>query len=214
MNKLRVLSNIEVQKVVAVIRTDTEEQALKVVDACIEGGIKAVELTYSIPHVENVIEQLVEKYRGGKEITIGVGTVLDAYTARQAIFAGATFIVSPSFDAATAKLCNLYQTPYMPGCLTVTEIKEAMESGADVVKVFPGSNVSPGFLKAVHAPIPQANMMPTGGVNLDNIKDWLEAGAIAVGIGGNLVDPAKMGDYAKITELARQYVAKVKEASV
>lgn len=214
MNKLRVLSNIEVQKVVAVIRTDTEEQALKVVDACIEGGIKAVELTYSIPHVENVIEQLVEKYRGGKEITIGVGTVLDAYTARQAIFAGATFIVSPSFDAATAKLCNLYQTPYMPGCLTVTEIKEAMESGADVVKVFPGSNVSPGFLKAVHAPIPQANMMPTGGVNLDNIKDWLEAGAIAVGIGGNLVDPAKMGDYAKITELARQYVEKVKEASV
>ncbi|PWU67893.1 bifunctional 2-keto-4-hydroxyglutarate aldolase/2-keto-3-deoxy-6-phosphogluconate aldolase [Gracilibacillus dipsosauri] len=214
MNKLRVLSNIEVQKVVAVIRTDTEEQALKVVDACIEGGIKAVELTYSIPHVENVIEQLVEKYRGGKEITIGVGTVLDAYTARQAIFAGATFIVSPSFDAATAKLCNLYQTPYMPGCLTVTEIKEAMESGADVVKVFPGSNVSPGFLKAVHAPIPQANMMPTGGVNLDNIKDWLEAGAIAVGIGGNLVAPAKMGDYTKITELARQYVAKVKEASV
>ncbi len=105
----------------------------------------------------------------------------------------------------------------MPGCLTVTEIKEAMESGADVVKVFPGSNVSPGFLKAVHAPIPQANMMPTGGgVNLDNIKDWLEAGAIAVGgIGGNLVaPPAKMGDYAKITELARQYVAKVKEASV
>ncbi|KAB8137589.1 bifunctional 4-hydroxy-2-oxoglutarate aldolase/2-dehydro-3-deoxy-phosphogluconate aldolase [Gracilibacillus oryzae] len=214
MNKLRVLSNLQSQKVVAVIRTDTVDQAVKVADACISGGMKAIELTYSIPHVEEAVEILNKKYVDDQEVTVGVGTVLDAYTARQAIFAGASFIVGPSFDAETAKLCNLYQVPYMPGCLTVTEIKEAMEAGADVVKIFPGSNVSPGFLKAVHAPIPQANMMPTGGVSLDNMVEWFKNGAVAVGIGGNLVAPAKTGDYGKITELAKQYVEKVKEASV
>jgi 2-dehydro-3-deoxyphosphogluconate aldolase / (4S)-4-hydroxy-2-oxoglutarate aldolase len=214
MNKLRVLTNLQKQKVVAVIRTDTVDQAVKVADACIAGEMKAIELTYSIPHVEEAVEILKEKYADDHEVTVGVGTVLDPYTARQAIFAGAAFIVGPSFDAETAKLCNLYQIPYMPGCLTVTEIKEAMEAGADVVKIFPGSNVSPGFLKAVHAPIPQANMMPTGGVSLDNMVEWIQSGAVAVGIGGNLVAPAKTGDYAKITELAKQYVDKAKEASV
>ncbi|MFC4402708.1 bifunctional 2-keto-4-hydroxyglutarate aldolase/2-keto-3-deoxy-6-phosphogluconate aldolase [Gracilibacillus xinjiangensis] len=212
MNKLRVLANLQNQKVVAVIRTDTVDGAVQVADACIGGGMKAIELTYSIPHVEEAVEILKKKYIDDQEVTVGVGTVLDVYTARQAIFAGASFIVGPSFDAETAKLCNLYQVPYMPGCLTVTEIKEAMEAGADVVKIFPGSNVSPGFLKAVHAPIPQANMMPTGGVSLDNMLEWFKSGAVAVGIGGNLVAPAKTGDYAKITELAKQYVAKAKEA--
>ncbi|SER28946.1 2-dehydro-3-deoxyphosphogluconate aldolase / (4S)-4-hydroxy-2-oxoglutarate aldolase [Gracilibacillus ureilyticus] len=214
MNKLRVLTNLQNQKVVAVIRTDTVDQAVQVADACIAGGMKAIELTYSIPHVEEAVEKLKNKYAADQEVTVGVGTVLDPYTARQAIFAGASFIVGPSFDTETAKLCNLYQVPYMPGCLTVTEIKEAMEAGADVVKVFPGSNVNPGFLKAVHAPIPQANMMPTGGVSLENMVEWLQSGAVAVGIGGNLVAPAKTGNYEKITELAKQYVEKAKEASV
>ncbi len=100
----------------------------------------------------------------------------------------------------------------MPGCLTVTEIKEAMEAGADVVKIFPGSNVDPSFIKAVKAPIPQANMMPTGGVNIDNIDAWIKQGAVAVGVGGNLVAPAKTGDFKQITKLASEYVAKVKEA--
>ncbi len=139
--------------------------------------------------------------------------MLDPYTARQAIYAGATFIVGPSFDKETAKLCNLYQVPYMPGCLTVTEVKEAMEAGADIVKIFPGSNLAPAFLKAIHAPLPQANMMPTGGVDLENVQEWLNHGAFAVGIGGNLIAPAKDEDYQKITELAKEYVKKAKEVA-
>ncbi len=101
----------------------------------------------------------------------------------------------------------------MPGCLTVTEVKEAMKAGADIVKIFPGSNVDPSFLKAIHAPIPQANMMPTGGVDLDNVQEWLSHGAVAVGIGGNLVAPAKSGNYHKITTLAKEYVRKAKEVT-
>ncbi|QGH36551.1 bifunctional 4-hydroxy-2-oxoglutarate aldolase/2-dehydro-3-deoxy-phosphogluconate aldolase [Gracilibacillus salitolerans] len=214
MKKLSVLQNLEQQKVVAVIRTDSVAQAIKVADACIAGGMKQIELTYSIPNVENAVEQLQTDYQDDSEVTIGVGTVLDAYTARQAIFAGASFIVGPSFDADTAKLCNLYQVPYFPGCLTVTEVKEAMEAGADIVKIFPGSNISPGFIKAVHGPVPQANMMPTGGVSLDNIQEWLKNGAIVVGVGGNLVAPAKEGNYQKITELAKEYMAKAREVSI
>ncbi|SHM69209.1 bifunctional 2-keto-4-hydroxyglutarate aldolase/2-keto-3-deoxy-6-phosphogluconate aldolase [Gracilibacillus kekensis] len=213
MRKLNVLSNLKAQKIVAVIRTDTVDQAIKAADACITGGIKIIELTYSIPHVEKAVESLQQNYQDDPQVSIGVGTVLDPYTARQAIFAGATFIVGPSFDKETAKLCNLYQIPYMPGCLTVTEVKEAMEAGADVVKIFPGSNLGPAFLKAIHAPFPQANMMPTGGVDLENVQEWLNHGAFAVGIGGNLITPAKDGDYQKIIELAKEYVRKVKEVT-
>lgn len=214
MNKLRVLTNVLEQKVVAVIRTDTLEEAIQVAEACIKGEMKLIELTYSIPHVEKAVEQLRETYKVDPNVIIGVGTVIDAYTARQAIFAGAQFIVGPSFDNDTAKICNLYQIPYMPGCLTITEIKEAMECGVDIVKIFPASNVNPSFLKAVKAPIPQANMMPTGGVHLDNMTEWLQNGAVAIGIGGNLIEPAKTGNYKKITELAQAYVQKAREANV
>ncbi|MDX8045168.1 bifunctional 2-keto-4-hydroxyglutarate aldolase/2-keto-3-deoxy-6-phosphogluconate aldolase [Gracilibacillus sp. S3-1-1] len=214
MKKLQVLRNVQQQKVVAVIRTESTEQAIHVADACIAGGMKIIELTYSIPNAERAIEELQMKYQSDQEVIIGAGTVLDAYTARQAIFAGASFIVGPSFDKETAKLCNLYQIPYLPGCLTVTEIKEAMESGVDVVKIFPGASIDPSFIKAVHGPVPQANMMPTGGVSLDNIDKWLKNGAIAVGIGGNLVAPAKEGNYQKITELANAYISRAKGVTV
>ncbi|MGN8645957.1 bifunctional 2-keto-4-hydroxyglutarate aldolase/2-keto-3-deoxy-6-phosphogluconate aldolase [Gracilibacillus sp. HCP3S3_G5_1] len=214
MKKLDVLQNLAQQKVVAVIRTESIEQAIKVADACIAGGMKQIELTYSIPNVEHAIARLRADYLDDKEVTIGAGTVLDVYTAREAIFAGASFIVGPSFDLETAKLCNLYQVPYFPGCLTVTEVKEAMEVGVDIVKIFPGSNISPSFIKAVHGPLPQANMMPTGGVSLDNIQEWLRNGAVAVGVGGNLVAPAKEGNYQKITELAKEYMTRSREVSV
>ena len=145
------------------------------------------------------------------EIGIGAGTVLDAVTARLDILAGAEYIVSPSFDQETAEMCNLYQIPYLPGCMTITEIKTALKSGVDIVKLFPGSAYGPSIISAFKAPMPHVNIMPTGGVSLDNMKEWFDAGVVTVGVGGNLLAPAATGDFDKVTEVAQQYAAKMKE---
>ena len=142
---------------------------------------------------------------------IGAGTVLDATTARLAIMAGAAFIVSPCFDIETAKICNLYQIPYLPGCMTINEMKEALKAGADIVKLFPGSAFGPKIVGAFKAPLPQLNIMPTGGVSLENMADWFKAGVVAVGVGGNLLAPLKNEDYPAITKVAGQYMAKLQE---
>ena len=139
---------------------------------------------------------------------VGAGTVLDSETARVAILAGAKYIVSPAFDLETAKLCNRYQVPYMPGCMTLTEIITAMEAGADIIKVFPGSAFGPSFIKAIKGPLPQAVLMPTGGVSLDNVDQWIKNGCVAVGVGGNLTK----GTSEEMTNTAKAFVAKVKEA--
>jgi 2-dehydro-3-deoxyphosphogluconate aldolase/(4S)-4-hydroxy-2-oxoglutarate aldolase len=112
----------------------------------------------------------------------------------------------------TARLCNRYQVPYLPGAATIGEVVEAMECGADIVKIFPGEILGPGFVKAVKGPLPQASLMPTGGVTLDNVAEWIKAGSVAVGVGGNLTAGAKTGDFATITRLAQQFVEKIKEA--
>ncbi len=164
-----------------------------------------------MPDAESIIKELSLTYHDSN-VVIGAGTVLDAVTARIAILAGAQFIVSPCFDEQTAKLCNLYQIPYMPGCMTITEMKTALEYGVKIIKLFPGSVYSPEYIKAVKAPLPQVNIMPTGGVSLDNIRQWIQNGSFAVGVGGNLLAPAKTGDFKKITEYASQYMKKVKEA--
>jgi 2-dehydro-3-deoxyphosphogluconate aldolase/(4S)-4-hydroxy-2-oxoglutarate aldolase len=143
---------------------------------------------------------------------LGAGTVLDPETARIAILAGAKFVVSPAVNPNTARLCNRYQIPYMPGAATICEVIEAMECGADIVKVFPGEILGPAFVKAVKGPLPQANLMPTGGVSLENVALWINAGAVAIGVGGNLTAGAKTGDFDSITRLARQFVEKVKGA--
>jgi 2-dehydro-3-deoxyphosphogluconate aldolase / (4S)-4-hydroxy-2-oxoglutarate aldolase len=211
MKKINVLSKIADCGVVAVVRADTKEEAVKISESCVEGGIIGIEVTFTVDGADEVIKELASIYKNS-EVVIGAGTVLDSTTARIAILAGAQFVVSPSFDEETAKLCNLYQIPYMPGCMTITEMKRALESGADIIKLFPGNAFGPDFVKAVKAPLPQVNIMPTGGVSLDNIDQWIKNGCVAVGVGGNLVAPAKTGDYAKITEYAAQYVAKVREA--
>lgn len=190
--------------VVAVVRAENEQEAENISRACLEGGIRAVEITYTVPNATEVIQSLVKKFPNG-EMVIGAGSVLDSETARIAILAGAEYIVSPCFDKETAMLCNRYQIPYMPGCMTITEMKVAMEYGAEVLKLFPGSNFGPNFIKAVNGPLPQANVMPTGGVNLDNATEWIQNGAVAIGIGSDLTRPAKKGDFEKITELARRY---------
>ncbi|MDL4840284.1 bifunctional 4-hydroxy-2-oxoglutarate aldolase/2-dehydro-3-deoxy-phosphogluconate aldolase [Aquibacillus rhizosphaerae] len=212
MKKLNVLSKIVNHGIVAVVRGDSPQQAIEISDACIKGKLYGVEITFTVNDADQVIKQLVDKYQNNKDVVIGAGTVLDPYTARIAILAGAEFIVSPTFDKATAKICNMYQIPYMPGCLTITEMREALEYGVDIIKLFPGNGFGASFLKAVKAPLPQVNIMPTGGVSLDNIKDWISNGAVAVGVGGNLIAPAKDGDFEKITKIAEEYVKKVEEA--
>lgn len=212
MKKLNILSKLLDCGVVAVVRADSQEEAIKISHACIEGGIIGIEVTFTVNGADEVIKTLLAHYGNNSNVVIGAGTVLDVTTARIAILAGAQFIVSPSFDEDTAKLCNLYQIPYMPGCMTITEMKRALEYGSDIIKLFPGSGFGPDFVKAVKGPLPQINLMPTGGVDLDNIGQWIKNGCVAVGVGGNLVAPAKTGDFSKITEYAREYVNKVKTA--
>lgn len=208
--KMRTLQKIHDTGVVAVVRADNEEQAQKIATACMEGGINAIEVTFTVPGADRVIASL--KKFAEDELILGAGTVLDSETARIAILAGAQYIVSPCFDLETAKLCNRYQIPYMPGCMTISEIVQAMEAGADVIKVFPGNAFGPDIIKAIKGPIPQATLMPTGGVSLDNVDQWIKNGCVAVGVGGDLTAGAKTGDYELVTETAKQFVAKVKQA--
>jgi 2-dehydro-3-deoxyphosphogluconate aldolase/(4S)-4-hydroxy-2-oxoglutarate aldolase len=209
--KLHVLSRITESGLVAIVRTDDPSQASRIVDACAEGGAAAIEITFTVPGATAVIEELAKRYPA-KQIVLGAGTVLDPETARIAILAGAQFVVSPSLNVGTARLCNRYQIPYLPGAGTIGEIVEAMESGADIIKVFPGETLGPAFVKAAKAPLPQASLMPTGGVSIDNAAEWIQAGSVALGVGGNLTAGAKTGDFKSITDLARRFIAAIAEA--
>lgn len=211
MNKSDILKRITDCGVVAVVRAENAEQAVKIADACAAAGIAALEITFTVPGAADVIKELAKVYNKG-EIIVGAGTVLDPETARAAILAGAQYIVSPCLNTETVKLCNRYQVACMPGAMTIKEVVEAMDAGADIVKIFPGELFGPKIIKAIKGPIPQATLMPTGGVSLDNVHEWISAGCVAVGVGGNLTAGAKTGDYASITEIGKQFVAKVKEA--
>ncbi|MGD0162282.1 MAG: bifunctional 2-keto-4-hydroxyglutarate aldolase/2-keto-3-deoxy-6-phosphogluconate aldolase [Candidatus Sulfotelmatobacter sp.] len=210
MAKIEILQKIVASGLVSVIRAENPDQAAHIAEACALGGVAALEITFTVPGASGVIEHLAKRFSG--QILMGAGTVLDPETARIAILAGAQFVVSPSLNPETARLCNRYQIPYMPGAGTIGEVIEAMECGADIVKVFPGEILGPAFVKAVKGPLPQASLMPTGGVTLDNVAQWIHAGSVAVGVGGNLTAGAKTGDFASITHLARQFVERIKEA--
>lgn len=209
--KLQVLSRITESGLVAIVRTDNSASASQIVEACALGGATAIEITFTVPGATNVIEELAKRYPAN-QIALGAGTVLDPETARIAILAGAQFIVSPSLSTDTARLCNRYQIPYLPGAGTIREIVEAMESGADIIKIFPGETLGPAFVKAAKAPLPQASLMPTGGVSIDNAAEWIAAGSVALGVGGSLTAGAKTGDFKSITELARRFIAAIQEA--
>ena len=210
MKKTASLNKLENAGVIAVVRGETVEEAIKASHAIVKGGITGIELTFTVPNADHAIAELATNYKKDPTIVIGAGTVLDAVTARLAIMAGAEFIVSPCFDKETAKICNLYQIPYLPGCMTITEMKTALTYGADIVKLFPGSAFGPSIVKAFKAPLPHLNIMPTGGVSLANMQDWFAAGVVAVGVGGNLLAPAVTGDFEKVTEVATQYANKLK----
>ncbi|NLM50810.1 MAG: bifunctional 2-keto-4-hydroxyglutarate aldolase/2-keto-3-deoxy-6-phosphogluconate aldolase [Clostridiaceae bacterium] len=211
MDKEKVILRITEVGVVAVVRAETPDQAKRIADACLEGGIPAIEMTFTVPFAHHVIEELAKTYPNG-EMILGAGTVLDPETARIAILSGAQYIVSPYFNPETVKLCNRYRVPVMPGAMTLKEVVEAMEAGADIIKIFPGEAFGPKIIKAIKGPIPYAKMMPTGGVDVNNVAEWIKAGAVAVGVGGALTAGAKTGDYESITKIGKELIEKVKIA--
>ncbi len=211
MDKEQIISKISECGLVAVVRADSSEQAIKIAEACAEAGVAGLEITFTVPGAAEVIKDLSQRFCNG-EIIVGAGTVMDSETARAAILAGAQYVISPYLNTEVVKLCNRYRVAAMPGAMTIKEVVEAMEAGADVVKIFPGDAFGPKIIKAIRGPIPYAKMMPTGGVDIDNVGEWIKAGAIAVGVGGNLTGPAKKGDYAAITKIASEFIAKIKEA--
>lgn len=183
--KEQVLQMIQDSGMVAVVRGETKEKARAIVESCIEGGIKAIELTFTVPFAHRVIEDLAIQY--GDKILLGAGTVLDPETARIAILSGAKSVVAPHFNPDTTKLCNRYRIANMAGILTVREAVEAMEAGVDILKLFPGDLFGPAFIKDIRGPLPYAKIMPTGGVDISNAGDWIRAGAVAVGAGSSLM---------------------------
>jgi 2-dehydro-3-deoxyphosphogluconate aldolase/(4S)-4-hydroxy-2-oxoglutarate aldolase len=211
MSKDRMLSRIAGSGVVAVMRAPSGEMLSDVAEALLAGGVDVIEVTFTVPGAARVLEQVADRL-GGK-ILLGAGTVLDSETARIALLAGAEFIVAPTVNLEVIRLCQRYDKVVIPGALTPTEVLTAWESGADIVKVFPSELTGPGYLKALHGPLPQVRLMPTGGVNLQTAADFLRAGACALGIGGALVEPKAVaaGDMQRIQSLAQQYVQIVKE---
>lgn len=210
MRKWEILQQIADSGIVAVVRAEGPAQAERIAEAMGAGGIESIEVAFTTPGAAAAIECLAKS----KKMLIGAGTVLDPETARVAILAGAQYVVSPSLNVETARLCNRYQIPYLPGAMTLRDIVEAMEWGAGIIKIFPGESLGPEFVTAVRAPLPQAPLMPTGGVSVDNVAAWIKAGCVAVGVGGSLTAPAKHGDYNAVTAIAKQFVARIQEARV
>lgn len=211
MDKEKVITRILDAGIVAVVRADSTDTAKRITEACIEGGVAAIELTFTVPGAQKVIEELAATY-SPEDIILGAGTVMDSATARIAMLSGAEYIVSPYLDLDTVKICNRYRVPIMPGVMSVRECVTAMEAGADILKVFPGDLFGPKIIKAIHGPIPYAKMMPTGGVDVDNVAQWIKAGAVAVGAGSSLTAGAKEGNYKKITETGKLFVERIKLA--
>ncbi|HVX10490.1 MAG TPA: bifunctional 4-hydroxy-2-oxoglutarate aldolase/2-dehydro-3-deoxy-phosphogluconate aldolase [Pirellulales bacterium] len=210
MKQLSSLEQLLDRGVVAIIRSSDASRLVDVAEALLAGGVSVMEVTFTVPSAHRVLEQVAERLGG--RILLGAGTVLDAATARTAILAGAEFIVSPVVRHDVIACCRRYSKLSLPGALTPTEILDAWEAGADVVKVFPSEVTGPAYLKAVRAPLPQVRLMPTGGVNLDTAAEFLRAGACALGVGSSLVEPSAVaaGNLARIEELARQYMTIVR----
>ncbi|MDO4666290.1 MAG: bifunctional 2-keto-4-hydroxyglutarate aldolase/2-keto-3-deoxy-6-phosphogluconate aldolase [Streptococcus sp.] len=207
MSKSDTINSLKRQQLVVVIRGTSATEGIQASNACIKGGITAIEVAYTNPFANDIIADLVKKYKQDPNVCIGAGTVLDATTARLAIMAGAQYIVSPSFNAETAKICNLYAVPYIPGCFTITEMTLALESGCEIIKLFPGNALSPQYITTIKAPIPQITIMVTGGVNLENANQWIASGAAIIGIGGEFNKLAANGSFEQITQISKEYIA-------
>lgn len=200
------LEKLQAEKVVAVLRADSVEEAMKYVDAIYAGGMKALELTYSIPNVCELITQVKAKY---SDSLVGIGSVLTKEQAKAAIDAGATYVVSPGYVDEVQTYCDQVGIIYMPGAMTVSEIINSMEHKNAIAKVFPGDILGTSFIKGVKAPIPSARLMVTGGVSVDNVEEWFKAGVELVGVGSSLTKPGQTGDFAGVSALAQEFKLKV-----
>jgi 2-dehydro-3-deoxyphosphogluconate aldolase / (4S)-4-hydroxy-2-oxoglutarate aldolase len=211
MQKAEVLKSLSGIGLVPVLRAESEEQALALASAIAAGGVTVLEVTMTVPGAIRVMRRLAEER---PDILIGAGTVLDAETARMCILEGAQFVVSPALNLKTIDMCHRYGVAVLPGALTPTEIVTAWEAGADVVKVFPASALGGAkYLKSVKAPLPQVELIPTGGVSQATAAEFLEAGAFALGVGADLVNPKAIaeGKPETITENARKYLEIVRK---
>lgn len=213
MNRAEVVQSIRDIGIIPVVRAQSAAEAMKAIDAIREGGVSLLEITMTVPGAVGVIEEVSQRY--GAEALVGAGTVLDGETARACILAGAQFIVSPALNLETIAVCRRYGVAVMPGALTPTEVVQAWSAGADFVKVFPaGAMGGASYIKALKAPLPQIELVPTGGVSLKTAADFIKAGASALGVGADLVDlkAIREGQQQVITERAREFVRIVKEA--
>jgi 2-dehydro-3-deoxyphosphogluconate aldolase / (4S)-4-hydroxy-2-oxoglutarate aldolase len=211
MSRDSTLSRILHGGVVAVVRADSGEQLVSVVKALADGGVTAAEITFTVPGAIEVISRV--KRELGDAVVLGAGTVLDPETARAALLAGAEYLVAPTVNLDVIRMARRYDKVVMPGALTPTEVLSAWEAGADVVKVFPADVGGPAYLKALHGPLPQVRLMPTGGVDLDTAESFLRAGACCLGVGSALVDAKTVaaGDFGRIRALAARFVAIVQQ---
>jgi 2-dehydro-3-deoxyphosphogluconate aldolase / (4S)-4-hydroxy-2-oxoglutarate aldolase len=207
-----IVDAIEESGVIAVIRLADGKELRAVADALLEGGVRALEVTMTVPNAVARIEELAASLPS--EALLGAGTVLDVDTARVVIRAGARFVVSPVFRKPLIDACHDHDVPMMPGCFTPTEILEAWDAGADVIKVFPATALGPMFFKDVRSPLPQLRLVPTGGVTRENAGEWIRAGAIAIGVGTALVDRKAVAErrFDAITAAARHFVEAVRDA--
>jgi 2-dehydro-3-deoxyphosphogluconate aldolase/(4S)-4-hydroxy-2-oxoglutarate aldolase len=213
MQKNAILSSLIDVGVVPIIRTSSAESAILSIEAVDRGGIRSAEITMTVPGAIKALEKLADKF--GDQMILGAGTVLDPETCRACILAGAQFIVTPALNHATIALARRYSKPIFPGALTPTEVLSAWEAGADAVKIFPASAMGGAkYIKALKGPLPQIDMIPTGGVNLDTAADFLKAGACAVAVGSELIDAQtiKDGKYEVFEERSKQYLEVVKKA--
>lgn len=213
MEKREVLQRIAEIGLVPVVRAESADEAMAVVEAIKAGGVPIIEITMTVPGALRVISEIIERY--GEEVVVGAGTVLDPETARACILAGAHFIVSPSFNPSTIEMCRRYAITVCPGALTPTEIIAAWQAGADIVKVFPcGALGGAKYLRALKGPLPQIDLIPTGGISMATAAEFIRAGAFALGVGTDLVDTQaiRTGQSRKVAEAARAYVDIVCEA--
>jgi 2-dehydro-3-deoxyphosphogluconate aldolase/(4S)-4-hydroxy-2-oxoglutarate aldolase len=211
MRKEQIVEKLREIGLVPVLRAESEEQALGIASAIAAGGVTVLEITMTVPGAIRVMSRLT---KDRPDILIGAGTVLDAETARMCMLEGAQFVVSPALNLKTIEMCHRYSIPVLPGALTPTEVVTAWQAGADVIKVFPASALGGAkYLKSLKAPLPQVEMIPTGGVSLATAKEFLEAGSFALGVGADLVDTKAMaeGKPEKITESAKKYLEIVRE---
>ncbi len=211
MRKEQIVAKLREIGLVPVLRADSEEQALGIASAIADGGVTVLEITMTVPGAIRVMSRLTKER---PDILIGAGTVLDAETARMCMLEGAQFVVSPALNLQTIEMCHRYSIPVLPGALTPTEVVTAWQAGADVIKVFPASALGGAkYLKSLKAPLPQVEMIPTGGVSLATAREFLEAGSFALGVGADLVDTKAMaeGKPEKITESAKKYLEIVRE---